>query len=254
MDSRASKTINPTNPTNSNDMESLVQQGVVEFCQKFSLQDSQFLSSGLKDSRMMMAMMMPGKSFRVSCSCDEFKETENYIGIMIYSINDQEFVQLKNGHKIRTGYVYMKNVKNLDAQDKKVSMHEQCARSLTGGEYSGSSIKGCGFAYKDKKWKLVSSTYNERFLMDVAPKLGIQNVGSTNLLPRNLGSMEQLILSRLVDHYMKGERGKTIEFMDCLGEMMQFVLPMMQLTNSKQQGAAAMSMVMDNFQNLNLFI
>ncbi len=73
-------------------------------------------------------------NFHLSCDSDLFDPNENYIGTLIYSINGRNDFICRNGRHIKSGYVYIKNVKSLENIGCQ-TMHENALRSLIGEEF-----------------------------------------------------------------------------------------------------------------------
>lgn len=101
------------------------------------------------------------ETVHISCSSDPYDANEDMAGMLVYSFNDQQQFEL-NGHRCRTGYVLMKNTKNIShiPSDQGI-VHGSLFKWFYGIEPDNRFI-GAGFAIRKGIYLFNSYTFNAR--------------------------------------------------------------------------------------------
>jgi len=110
---------------------------------------------------------MAGRSWHVSCSSDKWSgrgdPDEDYIGFVCGTRNG-ESSWVKNGHRVRTGYIIFLKSNNIDT-DKADTMHGCAYYKIFRENFKDvGDVKGIGFSFqpgRNPRWKGTSRTFND---------------------------------------------------------------------------------------------
>ena len=98
------------------------------------------------------------QSFHMSCQSDKLEIGKNYLGLVLYLYKGQTDWKL-NGYHCKTGYILLKEDKNVLNDDCEETCHSQLYYWMF-KQWPDKDVIGAGFGIKDGGIKFNSTTYN----------------------------------------------------------------------------------------------